>query len=295
MNTYQHPSQRPATDTVIAIGSFDGVHLGHQSLLNTLIAQAKMHQVPSVVFTFDPPTRVLIQGVDFLSTLPEKLKLLSRLGVDEVVAMPFTREFAGRPKEEFLKDLSILRPKTIVVGQDFGFGKGRAGGLPDLRTITPELIALPMLSLDGEPVKSTRIRGFLNQGQVEEAHQLLGREYEAIGVVVHGDKRGRMIGFPTANVAVPEGKLLPRGVFFVEFCVDGQSHDGIANVGKRPTVYGEDVRLEVHLLNYQGDLYGQEATVKFKRFIRNEQKFDGLDALKDQLEKDRQLALSWTR
>ncbi|WP_034338268.1 riboflavin biosynthesis protein RibF [Deinococcus misasensis] len=293
MKTYQHPTQRPHTDTVIAIGSFDGVHLGHQSLLNTLIAEARMHHVPSVVYTFDPPTRVLIQGVEFLSTLPEKLALLKQLGIDEVIAVPFTREFAARPKEEFLNDLSLLRPKTVVVGQDFGFGKNRSGGLDDLRTITPELIALPMLSLDGEAVKSTRIRGFLNSGQVEDAHQLLGREYEAMGVVVHGDKRGRLIGFPTANVAVPEGKLLPKGVYFVEFCWDNQSFSGIANVGKRPTVEGEDVRLEVHLLDFQGDLYGQEVTVKFKRFIRHEQKFAGLDALKAQLDLDRQTALAW--
>lgn len=290
MKTYQSPQQRPDTDTVVAIGSFDGVHLGHQALIGQLRERAKFYRVPSVVYTFDPPTRVLTQGASYLSTLPEKLALLSRFGVDEVIAVSFTRDFALRTKEEFLGDIAILRPQAIVVGEDFGFGKGRAGKLDDLRTVTPELIALPMFQLTGKDIKSSRIRELLQAGDVEGAAQFLGRSYDAVGVVVGGDKLGRTIGFPTANVKVPAGKLLPSGVFGVTVWVDGERLLGMANVGKRPTVDGTETRLEVHVLDFEGDLYGKEVQVKFKHFLRGEQKFASLDELKAQLARDRDLA-----
>ncbi|WP_110885159.1 riboflavin biosynthesis protein RibF [Deinococcus yavapaiensis] len=290
MKTYQSPHQRPDTDTVVAIGSFDGVHLGHQALIRVLREHARAARVPSVVYTFDPPTRVLTQGAEYLSTLPEKLALLQRFKVDEVIAVSFTREFAGRTKEEFLRDIATLRPRTIVVGEDFGFGKGRAGKLDDLREVTPNVVALPMFQLTGRDIKSTRIRELLGQGDVEGAAELLGRSYDAVGVVVGGDQLGRTIAFPTANVKVPSGKLLPPGVFAVTVYVDGERHTGMANVGKRPTVSGTETRLEVHLFDFDADLYGQEVQVKFKRFLRGEQKFSGLDALKAQLAKDKEQA-----
>lgn len=291
MKTFVSPTQRPDTDTVVAIGSFDGVHLGHQALIAQLKAKARQHRVPSVVYTFDPPTRVLTQGVEFLSTLPEKLDLLSRYGVDETIAVPFTPEFAARPKEEFLNDLHALRPKTIVVGEDFHFGRGRAGGVDDLRGIAPEVVCLPMHQLGGGDIKSTRIRELLAQGDVEGASRLLGRHYDAQGVVVQGDQLGRKLGWPTANIRVPEGKALPLGVFAV--VVEGDSSavgwgrwHGMANVGFRPTVNGSERRFEVHLFDFSGDLYGQELQVKFFAKLRGEQKFAGLDALKEQLARD---------
>ncbi|AFZ65807.1 riboflavin biosynthesis protein RibF [Deinococcus peraridilitoris] len=286
MKTYQSPQQRPDTDTVVAIGSFDGVHLGHQALIKTLRERARFYRVPSVVYTFDPPTRVLTQGALYLSTLPEKLALLERFGVDEVIAVSFTREFASRTKEEFLGDIAVLRPRAIVVGEDFGFGKGRAGKLDDLRTVTPELDALPMFQLTGKDIKSSRIRELLLRGDVEGAGQFLGRTYDAVGVVVSGDKLGRTIGFPTANVKVPNGKLLPSGVFAVTLWVSGQRLAGMANVGMRPTVDGTDTRLEVHAFDFDGDLYGEEVQVKFEYSLRGEQKFASLDELKAQLARD---------
>lgn len=181
MKTYVSPSQRPDTETVVAVGSFDGVHLGHQALIAQLKAKAREHRVPSVVYTFDPPTRVLTQGVEFLSTLPEKLDLLSRYGVDETIATSFTAEFAARPKEAFLDDLRTLRPRTVVVGEDFHFGRGRAGGVEDLRGVAAEVVALPMHQLAGEDIKSTRIRELLAAGDVDGAGRLLGRHYDAQG------------------------------------------------------------------------------------------------------------------
>lgn len=286
MKAYQSPHQRPDTDTVVAIGSFDGVHLGHQALIARLKENARRLRVPSVVYTFDPPTRVLTQGTLYLSTLPEKLALLERFGVDEVIAVRFDRDFAAKTKEEFLHEIATLRPQTIVVGEDFGFGKGRAGKLDDLRTVTPELVALPMFQLTGKDIKSTRIRELLLAGDVEGAEEYLGRSYDAVGVVVAGDKLGRTIGFPTANVKVPGGKLLPPGVFAVTVWHEGERFRGMANVGSRPTVNGTEMRLEAHLFDFDGDLYGREVQVKFKRHLRGERKFGSLDELKAQLALD---------
>lgn len=291
MKTYLSASQRPDTATAVAIGSFDGLHLGHQALLARLRERARFHQVPSVVYTFDPPTRVLTQGVEFLSTLPEKLELLSRYGVDEVIAVPFTAEFAARPKSEFLDDLRSLRPLAVVVGEDFHFGKDRGGNIGDLRQISRDVTALPMHSLGGEDIKSTRIREFLRTGDVESVQRFLGRRYSAQGVVVQGDQLGRTLGFPTANVQVALGKALPRGVFAVRVQVESggvtETHGGMANIGNRPTVSGSEARFEVNLLDFDGDLYGKELQVKFFAFIRAEQKFGGLDELKAQLLRDR--------
>jgi riboflavin kinase/FMN adenylyltransferase len=291
MKTYVSPSQRPDTETVIAIGSFDGVHLGHQALLAQLKARAREYRVPSVVYTFDPPTRVLTQGVEFLSTLPEKLDLLRLYGIDETIAVPFTPEFAARPKEQFLADLRAMRPKAVVVGEDFYFGKGRAGSVTDLREVCPDVVSLPMHQLGGDDIKSTRIRALLAGGDVDGAQRLLGRPYEAQGVVVSGDQLGRTIGWPTANLRVPEGKALPLGVFAVQVVSDkGQRWSGMANVGWRPTVEGRERRFEAHLFDYQGDLYGEELQVRFVARLRGEQKFSGLDELRAQLGRDAEAA-----
>lgn len=286
MKTFISPGQRPDTETVVAIGSFDGIHLGHQALIAQLKAKAREHRVPSVVYTFDPPTRVLTQGVEFLSTLPEKLELLARYGVDETVAVPFTAEFAARPKEAFLDDLRLLRPRTVVVGEDFHFGRGRAGSAADLAEVAPEVVVVPIHGLGGEDIKSTRIREYLKTGDVDGARRLLGRHYDAQGVVVHGDQLGRTIGWPTANISVPDGKALPMGVFAVVAIGDHGRWHGMANVGSRPTVNGTTRRFEVHLFDYEGDLYGQELHIKFFAHLRGEQKFSGLDALKAQLQQD---------
>ena len=291
MKTYISPSQRPDTETAVAVGSFDGVHLGHQALLARLRERARHYRVPSVVYTFDPPTRVLMQGVEFLSTLPEKLDLLTRYGIDEVIAVPFTREFAARPKDAFLDDLRTLRPRALVVGEDFHFGQGRAGGLSDLRAVSSDVVALPMHSLGEQDIKSSRVREMLRSGDVEGAARFLGRHYDAQGVVVQGDQLGRTIGYPTANIRVPEGKALPLGVFaakvFMERGItEAGSFGGMANVGYRPTVNGKELRFEVNLFDFAGDLYGQEVQVKFWAFLRGEQRFNGLDELKAQLAQD---------
>jgi len=299
MRVYASPHQRPNTETVLAIGSFDGVHLGHQALMTALLERSRFYSVPAVVVTFDPPTRVLFQGVKYLCTLPEKVAVLERYKVDEVIAIPFDLMYAKRPKDAFLEDLKVMRPCAIIVGEDFGFGKGRAGTTLDLEPIAGELVRVPLQTLEGKAIKSTHIRACLEHGDVEEAARFLGRSYDAIGVVVHGDARGRTIGYPTANVAVPSGKALPLGVFAVHLLEGGRTYPGFANVGYRPTVENDapDLRLEVHIFDFEGDLYGAEVQIKFRRFIRDERKFSGLGELKGQLAHDegtaRQMLLEW--
>lgn len=291
MLVYQGPDDRPRTPSALAIGSFDGLHVGHQALLRRLRVIAAEQHVPSVVYTFDLPTRVLLQGTRFLYTLAEKLKILESLDVDEVVAVPFTREFSLRPPEAFLADLRVLQPRAVVVGDDFRFGHGRAGGLGELRGVTGRLEVLAMQTVGGEAVHASRIRSALEDGDVEAARRLLGRPFTARGVVVHGDARGRTIGVPTANVALSDGKLRPPGVFAVRMLLpDGRFEDGMANVGKRPTVDGLEERLEVNLLDLDEDLYGLEVRVDFLRRIREERRFDGLTALIEQLGRDRDRA-----
>lgn len=285
MQTFINPQQRPQTACVVAIGSFDGVHLGHQALLAQLKAKARLHRLPSVVYTFDPPTRVLTQGVEFLSTLPEKLELLASCGIDETVAVSFSPEFAARPKESFLNDLRSLLPKSIVVGEDFYFGRGRAGNVDDLRSLC-EVVALPMHQLAGADIKSTRVRQLLADSQVEQATRLLGRYYEASGVVVQGDQLGRQLGYPTANICVPDGKALPRGAFAVMVNNKWGQFGGMANIGMRPTVGGLERRFEVHIFDAEQQLYGQELQVQFVEHLRPEQKFSSLDELKAQLAQD---------
>ena len=288
MLVYQNPLDRPHTPSVLAIGSFDGLHHGHQALLAKQKALALEHHVPSVVYTFDQPTRVLLEGTKFLYTLAEKLKILEHYGVDEVVTVPFTIEFSKRSKEAFLEDLRVLMPKAIVVGDDFRFGQGRSGGLDDLRGITPELIALEQQAIGLEIIKASKIRALLELGDVQGARVFLGRPFSARGVVVPGKQLGRTIGFPTANIAVSNGKILPPGVFAVQLEMpDGVVHGGMANVGTRPTVGGMTESLEVFVFDFDGDLYGLEVRVDFLERLRNEQKFAGLEALKAQLELDK--------
>jgi riboflavin kinase / FMN adenylyltransferase len=291
MLVYQNPLDRPHTASILAIGSFDGLHLGHQALLARQKSLALEYHVPSVVYTFDQPTRVLLEGSKYLYTLAEKLKILEHYGVDEVVTVPFTVQFSQRSKEAFLEDLRVLEPRAIVVGNDFRFGQQRTGGLEDLRQITPELIALEQLEFSGEVVKASKIRGLLELGDVKTAMDFLGRPFSARGVVVTGKQLGRTIGFPTANIAVSNGKILPPGVFAVHLeTPDGMVRGGMANVGTRPTVNGMTESLEVFVFDFSGDLYGLEVRVDFLVRLREEKKFAGLDALKAQLELDKTTA-----
>lgn len=275
----------PKGPKVVAVGSFDGVHLGHQYLLRQALAEAKTLKEPLLVYTFDPPTKVFTRGEGFLMDLQEKVEALRGVGVELILAVPFNEEFARRPPEAFLEDLRALQASRIYVGEDFRFGRGRAGGPEALERVAPTRV-VPLLSLGGEAVKSSRIRALLREGRVEEARHLLGRLYGAYGVVVEGDRMGRRLGFPTANLAVHPLKVLPPGVFAVEAEGAFGRYKGVANVGTRPTLGGEERRLEVHLLGFAGELYGEEVRVRFLKRLREERRFPSLEALRAQIAED---------
>lgn len=275
----------PKGPKVVAVGSFDGVHLGHQYLLHQALAEAKSLHQPLLVYTFDPPTKVFTRGEGFLMDLTEKVEALRALGVELILAVAFNETFAKRKAEEFLEDLRRLGASRIYVGEDFRFGRGRSGGPEDLAQVAP-VRTVPLLTLGGEPVKSSRIRALLQEGRVEEARHLLGRPYGAYGVVVEGEKLGRKLGFPTANLAVHPNKVLPPGVFAVEAQGAFGRYKGVANVGTRPTVNGSERRLEVHLLGFAGDLYGEEMRLVFLKRLREERRFASLEELQAQIAKD---------
>lgn len=283
------PSDAPAGPKVVAIGSFDGLHLGHQHLIHQAQQEAKNQHIPLLVYTFDPPSKVFMKGEGFLTDLSEKLELLRGLGVEIALIVPFTEAFSKRSKEDFLGDLRTLEARRIFVGADFRFGQGRAGSLEDLNTVAPTQI-LPLLELSGGPIKSSRIRDLLREGEVDEAKLLLGRAYTARGIVQEGDKLGRQLGFPTANIEVAPLKILPMGVFAVRVKTPQGRFGGMANVGYRPTVSGQVLRFEVHLFGFTGDLYGQELCVEFLTKLRGEKKFESLVDLKAQLVQDAEVA-----
>lgn len=279
------PNDVPGGPKVVAIGSFDGVHLGHQHLLARARQLAKESGRPLLVYTFDPPTKVFVRGVGMLSTLTEKLELLAEHGVDVTLAVPFDEDFASRSKEEFLEDLRSIGAAQLVVGADFGFGRGRSGGPEDLKEVAPTL-TVPLLELAGEPVKSTRIRQLLQAGDVEAARHLLGRPYSARGLVMRGDGIGAKLGFPTANIEPAANKVLPPGVFAARAKSGAGDYPAVVNVGVRPTVGGEDLRFEAHLLGFSGDLYGHELQVTFLKKLRDEKRFDSTEDLRRQIAAD---------
>jgi len=293
------PQDAPPGPKVVAVGSFDGLHLGHQHLLRQALQEAHAQHMPLLVYTFDPPSKVFMKGEGFLTDLSEKTELLRGLGVEIALIVPFNEEFARRDKGEFLEDLRGLEARLIYVGEDFRFGRGRAGGLEDLATVAP-IRVLPLLELPqgltsrpewvNGPVKSSRIRELLKVGDVEGAGLLLGRPYSARGIVVEGDHLGRTLGFPTANLQVSAMKVLPLGVYAVRVQTHEGSYAAVANVGYRPTLGGQLLRFEVHLFDFEGDLYGQELTVEFVRKVRDETKFASLEELKAQIARDAQAA-----
>lgn len=286
MRVVERASELDLRGCAVCLGNFDGVHLGHQLLLKRLRHVADRLNVPSVVQTFFPPAKVVFRGKPYLSSAEEKLYLLRPFEPTAVVTTPFSLEYARTPKEVFLRELEGLRPKHLIVGEDFRFGHARSGGLDDLQHVTERLEVFSLERLEEEPIKSSHIRELLGAGDVAAARRFLGYSYLAFGTVVKGDRRGRTIGFPTANVSLPPEKALPLGVFAVRVETEGDRFNGMANVGPRPSYPDAPPSLEVYLFDFDGDLYGQTLRVSFEAFLRSQKRFSGLDELKSQLSRD---------
>jgi len=274
----------------VCIGNFDGVHLGHRALLARMAEVAASVGAPSAVVTFFPPAKVVFGTATYLSSAEEKLELLAGFRPTAVVLERFSREYAQTDKAVFVDLLRRLAPHTIIVGEDFRFGHQRQGTLNDLSPIAQRLEAFGLITSGGEVVKSSRVREHLAAGRIASANALLGAPYPVRGEVITGARRGRTIGFPTANIATGERKALPGGVFAVTVDTPTGRFGGMANVGPRPSFPDEPPSLEVHLFDYAGDLYGRVVTTRFHAFLRTQRRFSGLEELKAQLADDERAA-----
>ena len=271
----------------MTIGNFDGVHLGHQALLTEVKKRAHDLKLESAVITFEPnPKDYFSQNKPQtrISSLREKIELFNEIKIDRVHIIKFNQEFSKVTANEFISVLiKQLKVKQIVVGEDFCFGRGREGGIKQLSASSMKLNIKNKILMDGKRISSTLIRNLLANDKLDEANKYIGRPYSISGKVVHGEKRGRKIGFPTANIHMRHNRPPLKGVFAVKF----QNHFGVANLGIRPSIKGEKkLQLEVHLLNFSSDLYGQHVSVIFLKKLRDEKKFKSLEELKEQIKLD---------
>jgi riboflavin kinase/FMN adenylyltransferase len=281
----------------LAIGVFDGMHLGHQQIIRQTIADARQHDGLALVVTFDRHPAAIVapdRVPPLIHPLPQKLRTMAALGADATLLIEFTRAFSEQTGEEFIRKLAhdLGKLQSICVGADFVFGHRRSGNVPLLRRLGAELgftvHGMSAVALDGEVVSSTRIRAAIQAGDFDAASQMLGRAYSISGPVGHGDQLGHQLGFPTANLDVTGLVLPPGGVYAARVSALGSTHHAVLNLGTRPTVQTgrHERRFEVHLLNFAGDLYGQELEVEFITKLRDEMKFASLDALKAQIAAD---------
>ncbi len=289
---------------IVTIGTFDGVHLGHQAIFAKMKAEAKKTGGETVVITFFPhPRLVLYQdsvNLKFINTREKKIERLRKIGIDHLIIIPFTKKFAQNSSEQFITDYVVkyVHPAKIVIGYDHHFGKNREGNIDLLQRLKSrfhyEVEEVPPYYVDGAPVSSTRIRNLLHDGNVKEANKMLGYEYSITGVVVRGQRLGHTIGYPTANIEIPnEYKLIAaNGVYACRVLLDNRMLKGMGNIGVRPTIDHGDLTIEVNIFDFNVDIYDREITIQFVDRLRDEKKFKNLDALKDQLAKDKLASLA---
>jgi riboflavin kinase/FMN adenylyltransferase len=285
----------PFTKSVITLGNFDGLHLGHQELVRRVIGRAKELEACSIVVTFRPhPLKILApeKCPPLISIYEEKIKLFEKLGLDVLVKIPFTLEFAKMSPEDFVTGIlcGMLGAKEIFVGFNYRFGRRREGNITTLKALGEKLgfavREVDQVSLYGEVISSTKIRHLLREGAVEHAARLLGRTYAITGIVITGDGRGKNLGFPTANIASKHAIIPAHGVYAVRLSVRDRFYDGIANIGMRPTFGKNALAIEVHVFDFNEDIYGEEISLYFIGKIREEKKFGGAGELIRQIRED---------
>jgi len=283
--------------TVIALGTFDGLHLGHTDVINTARDYAERSGLKLAVFTFSNHPLALIRPdlvpVRIISA-EEKIKLLESFGVDYLINIPFTEDFAALSPDEFLERLAYFNYRCLVVGENFTYGFLGSGKTETLersgRKNGFDVIVRPLVKMNGNVVSSTGIRNLIQAGHIEYANRMLGRAYAITGKIVHGEQRGRKLGFPTANIELLHGEMaVPApGVYAVTASIEGSIYKGMGNIGNNPTFNDvEHARLEVNLFNCSGDLYGKTMSVQFHKYIRAEKKFSGVEELCRQIEEDK--------
>jgi len=292
--------------SVITIGTFDGVHIGHARIMQQVVQTARQIDGTSVIITFYPHPRNVISKdspIGILTTQEEKYAKLEKLGVDHLIEIPFNKTFAEQSAEDYITHFLVkyFNPHTIITGYDHKFGKNRSGDYKLLELFGEkhqfEVKEIPAEVLEQVAISSTRIRTALQTGDVEKATELLGYPYTLSGEVIQGAQRGRTINFPTANISpIEPEKLIPGyGVYAVKVLVDEKQYWGMMNIGNRPTVSGTHRTIEVHILDFNEDIYGKKITLSFEKRLRDEKKFENLEALKMQLESDRKQVQSIAR
>ncbi len=296
---YQIKDLAAISNPVVTIGTFDGVHTGHIEILELLKKIAHDIQGETLIITFHPhPRKVLYPDDDslkLLTTIDEKLQLFEKIGIDHIVILPFAPEISQLEPEDFVKDILIngIGAKHLVIGHDHRFGKNRKGDFNTMLELSEEyhfvVEEIPPFLMDGITVSSTKIRNALTQNtDLEKVNHLLGRNYSLTGKVVEGNKNGQKLGFPTCNLYIEDSnKLIPeKGVYVAWAYIKGKRLHAVVNIGNRPTFNLKGIVVEAHLLNFSGDLYGEQITLEFIERVRDEKKFESLDALKIQIGKD---------
>ncbi|MEW6503518.1 MAG: bifunctional riboflavin kinase/FAD synthetase [Chloroflexota bacterium] len=301
MQHFSSIEEAPSTPVWLTIGVFDGVHLGHQAILHRLVEGAKSDSASSLVITFHPHPAVVLGKIGqprYLTPPQERARLLGESGVDLVITLPFTLQMASLSAEEFMHGLSSrFEIRRLLAGADFALGRGREGNLERLREIGHQmgfdLLVIEPVRLEGERISSSLIRDQLQKGEVRQASRLLGRNYRIIGNVIHGDGRGKQLGFPTANLQFWEEQLLPAGGVYATWAwVNGRRYPSVTNLGFRPTFDQQSPQphLETHLLNFHQNLYNQTLELEFVQHLRSEIRFTSVDALIEQVNRDKKTA-----
>ena len=290
--------------TVITIGTFDGVHYGHQKILKKLVKSAKKEGKNSVLLTFFPHPRTVLQKggkIELINTIEERIQLLKKTGIDFLVIHPFDKEFSKLTAFHFVRDVLVnqLHVSKLIIGYDHHFGKNREGNITQLTEYSNlfnfEIEEIKPQDINAVAVSSTKIRTALHNGNLKTANTYLGYHFMINGVVVGGMNLGEKIGFPTANIHVSETyKLVPKtGVYIIKSTIKGKVFFGMMNIGNRPTVNGKHQTIEVHFFDFNDNLYGKTLTIEFLYFLRDEKKFDGIESLANQLKKDKKKSLKY--
>jgi riboflavin kinase / FMN adenylyltransferase len=288
---------------VVTVGTFDGVHMGHQAIFSRMLEEARNINGETVVITFHPHPRIVLQlessNLKFINTQEVKIKRLANAGIHNLIIIPFTREFSRTTSEAFVKDYIVdkIKPARLVIGYDHHFGKNRMGDFRKLYDMGHrygfKVDRIPAQDVENISISSTKIRKALESGDVQKANRLLGYQYSITGKVVHGNELGRTIGFPTANIMVDDQyKLITAtGVYACRVDYNGKLLPGMSNIGYRPTINEGNLTIEVHIFDFDEDIYNQTITIRFIKRIRDEQRFDTMHELRDQLHLDQILSL----
>ena len=285
------------SEKILTIGTYDGVHIGHQKILKRVVALAQKEELVPTVLTLFPHPRMVLQKDDtikLLNTIDERIELLKTIGIEKVIVKEFTKEFANLPAKDYVEQILVkeLNTKQIVIGYDHHFGKNRSANIDDLKIFAKEfnfkVEEISAQEIEDVTVSSTKIRKALNNGHIEIANAYLGYNYFISGEVVKGKGIGRTLDYPTANIHIKESyKLIPRdGVYVVKSVIDNTTVFGMMNIGTNPTVSGKSRSIEVHFFNFDKDIYGKNLKIEFLHWLRSEQKFESLEALKKQLNID---------